>query len=117
MAATSIGQIVVEFQAEIAKFRADMEQVKQQLGQVANQTKSSTQAFNVFAGVSFDRLLAQLGDMITKSMQMARSAAQAEYAFKNLAGQANVSATALGRALEEASGNTIDLTNTMKAAG
>jgi len=115
-----IGQLVVQMAADTAKFRSDMQDVKRHLDNVSSAGQVMRRIFETFSGVSLANIAGQLANFakeaVTAGFEMAQAAEKAEYAFKKVADQVGVSATALRTALQNASGGTADMTETLQAA-
>jgi hypothetical protein len=112
----SLGSLIVEIAANTAAFRSDMDRAIKKLGEFGGAGETAKRIFEVFSGISLSHITEEIARAGIEAVKMAHAAELAEFAFTNLADKAKISGSALRRSLEEASGQTISVSESLAAA-
>src|SRR5437867_7284286 len=113
----TVADLVAKLSLDLSNVDKGVQDVDKKMGALTtNLGNAGKRIVEIFTGIQLQRFAEQLAESAVEALKMARTAELAQYAFENLARQAGVAGAALVRSLEEASGKTISVSDSLAAA-
>lgn len=125
---TNLDKGVADVQTKLGKLDSALKSTDDASKKVESSTKSLGSSMHglgesvqrvaeIFLGFSFTHIAEKMAELTVEMFKMAREANLAEYAFSNLAKQAGVAGEELAHAMQKASGDTLNMSDVLAAAG